>query len=102
MRAYFVVQSSVEDQFNHTYEVLVFSNEVGLALHANDSAEVVFYLCEYATFRSLTVATLSSDSLSALAQKVLSNFEIAVSLFQGFLDVHHTCAGDVAQFFDIS
>ena len=99
---YFVIQSSVKDEFNHTYEVLVLSYEVGLALHANDSAEVVFYFSEYATFRSLTVATFCCDSLSTLAEQVLRYLKIAVSLFESLLYVHHTCTGNIAQFFDIS
>ena len=99
---YFVVQSSVQDQFNHAYEVLVFSHEVSLALYAYDSAEAVFYFCQNATLRSLTVGTFSCDSLSAFAEQVLRNLKIAVCFFQSLLDVHHTCARNVAQFLDIS
>ena len=98
---HFVIHCSVQDQLNHTYEVFVLSHEVGLALHAYDSAEAVFSFCQNATLGSLTVATLCSDCLTTLAEQVLSYLKISVSLFQSLLHVHHTGTGDVTQFLNI-
>ena len=91
---------SVKDILCQLNVVSIVGNEVSLTLQCYHSRETVLALYEYTTVRSLTVATLCSDSLSTLAENLFCTVHIAVSLCQCLLYVSKTCASHGTQSLD--
>ena len=93
--------SSVENALSQGDEVSTVSHEVGLALQGDHSGKAVYRLHENTTVRCFTVATLSSNSQTTLAQQFLSLCEVALCLCQSLLHVGQTCTSHGTQLFDI-
>ena len=92
--------SSVEDALCESYEVGIVGHEVGLALQGDDGTEAVLSLYEHATLGSLAVATLSSNSLTLLAQICHSTVHV-VAFCQSLLAVCQTSARHLAELLDV-
>ena len=93
--------SSVEDALSQSDKVGTVGHEVGLALQGEHGSKAINALYEYTTIRSLTVATLSSDSEATLTEELLSLVEVALSLSQSLLNVGQTSTGHCAKLLDI-
>ena len=93
--------SSIEDALCQSDEVGTVGHEVGLALQGEHSCKAIHLLYEYTTIRSLTVATLSSDSEATLTEKLLGLIEVALSLCQSLLYVSQTSTCHCAKLLDI-
>ena len=91
----------VKDVLGQCHEVGVLSHEVGFALKGENSTIVAIYLYEHATFSSLTVGTLSGNSLTALAHEFYSSIKIAFSFCEGILTIAQTSTGEGTELLDI-
>ena len=91
----------IKDALGQCDEVSTVSHEVGLALQSQHSSEAIYALYEYTTIRSLTVATLSSDSEATLTEELLGLIKVALSLCQCLLYVSKTSTGHSAKLLDI-
>ena len=93
--------SSVENRGGESDKVGVGGDKVGLAAQHHDSAVFASAFCEDATFVGVTVSTFGGHLLAFLTQQFNGFLHIAVALNEGFLAVHHTYAGKLAQFINL-
>ena len=97
-----VGNSQVKNGLSELHEVSILCNEVGFTLQRNDSSKVACSLGKYTTFRSLAVRTLGSYGLALLTDDLHSLVEVAFSLSQCILAVHHTSTRHLAELGNIS
>ena len=97
-----VSHSSIQDSLSQCDEIFILSHEVSFALQSDDSSEFAIFLCQYATFSSFTVRTLSSNSLSFFTDNFHCLFDITIGFGQSLLAVHHTSSTHFAQLGNIS
>ena len=86
----------VGDGVGETLEVGVTGNEVGFAAEADKDTLVTLDTSLHGTFGGLAVCTLGSYELTLLTDDIGSLLEIAFSLFESLLAIHHTCGGHLA------
>ena len=98
---YLCVEGEFEDFLGECAEGVIFCDEVGFAFEGSDSGEVAACACEHTALGGVTVFAFRCHSLSFLADNFDCSLDIAVSFGEGVLAIHHSCAGHVAQFFDI-
>ena len=80
----------------------ILSHEVGLARQAEDIGLLTYDLRNDDTLGSGAVGTLGNDELTFLADNVLSACKVTFGFDQGFLAVHHTGTGHLAELHYIS
>ena len=77
-------------------EIRCSRNEVGLAAEADDNRLVAVDAHENSSLGSLAVSPLGCNELAFLTDDVHSLLEIAFSLNEGILAIHHSGAGHLA------
>ncbi|EJW98381.1 hypothetical protein EVA_13512 [gut metagenome] len=95
-----VSNSCIKDILSELNKVSILSNEVSFTLEGDNSTKAIFSLYKYATFSCFTIRTLSSDSLTLLADDFDSGFDIAICFCKSLLTVTKTCASHNAQLLD--
>ncbi|KPW92124.1 hypothetical protein ALO79_200185 [Pseudomonas syringae pv. castaneae] len=96
----FVSEGLVDAGSDECLEVVLQSQEVGLGVHFQQNGGLTVVLDGDGAF-SGNVASLLGSLDGARSAHVINGFlDVAASLGQGFLAVHHAFAGTLAQFFD--
>ena len=81
---------SVSDLSGKSLEIRGCGDKVGLAAKADDDSLVAFCADKYGAFGSLAVSPLGSDELTLLTDDAYSLLEVAFSLDESLLAIHHT------------
>ena len=92
-----VGNSSIQNSLSQSYEISVFSNEVGFAFQSDDSSKFAILFCQHTTFRCFTVRTFCSNSLSFFTDNFHCFIDIAVCFSQGVLAIHHTSSTNLTK-----
>ena len=91
----------IGDGVGQGLEFSVLGDEVGLAAKAYENTFAVCHAGLHGTFGGLTVRTFGGHEFAFLTDNLLGTVEVAFSLYEGFLAVHHTGTRHLAQFCDI-
>ena len=85
---------------NKSLEVVLQGQEVGLRVHFQQNSRFAVFFQSDRAFSSYVACFLGSLDGAGSTHVINGFFDVAVSLFQGFLAIHHAFAGTLTQFFN--